>query len=464
MDTHNTYNEELKRKYVPPHLRRQYNANTPPVLSANSTHVHHSSENNYHDSTNNPVCFANDEKPLKIQGKDIPCPITDFRNINLPPVLVRNVEEGKYDLHKPHQTYIFSAILNRRDLLSNAKTGSGKTIAHLVPIIANLMLGKRQISGRYSAPRALIITPVRELTISMQYVASGMTKDTDVRCVAIYGGVNPRIQMEQLRNGCDLLFATPGRLLDMVERRVITLSQVQCLLVEELDRLLDMGFEEQLEQLLSKSDMPEPGIRNTVFFSASLSSNTQMFVAKHLCDYILIQTETPKKVIRQKINYCTVENKREVLLKQIDINERTLVFVSTKKAVAYVHTFLVQLGVKACMLHGDLTQWEREESLRNINDSVLVATNLFCRGLMIRDVDHVIIYDIPASIDDYLFQIGRMSATGHSTAFFTSENNDIAKDLIQILKESNQEVPEFLYRSLASVIEVGKKHRRPFGK
>jgi ATP-dependent RNA helicase DDX3X len=294
-------------------------------------------------------------------------------------------------------------------------------------------------------------------------MANTLAENTDLRCLVIYGGVNVRTQIEQIRCGCDLLVTQPGRLLDMIDRGVITLTGVKCIVLDEIDRLLDMGFEPQLKQLLETSGLPEPIVRNSILFSAGYSKSVQNFVRNYLYNYISITVSTPLSTPRQQFRSCTVDVKKDLLLKTIT-KDPTLVFVSTKRGADHIHAFLIENGLRVSVLHGDLAQVDREKALKNYHRGVtpiLVATNLFCKGLTISNVDHVILFEMPA-IDDYIYQISRAATTGVSTTFFTSENNAIAEDLIKYLKETKQEIPEFLYRARTEQHNPHKRHA--FGK
>jgi ATP-dependent RNA helicase DDX3X len=414
-------------------------------------------------TTQNPIHFENKDIIVKIQGANIPEPVDDFESLQLPRILVENITNADYAIRAPMQRFISPIVFEKRDLVANVNTGSEKTVAYLISIVANLMLEKRRPPSNTISPITIIIAPTRELAIGVHHMASTLAENTDLRCLVIYGGVNIRTQIEQVQRGCDLLVTQPGRLLDMIDRGVITLTGVKTVVLDEIDRLLDMGFEPQLKQFFETSGLPEPGVRNSIFFCAGYSKSVQNFVRNYLYDYISITVSTPSSTPRQQFCSCTVDLKRDLLLKTIT-KDPTLVFVSTKRRADHIHAFLIENGLRVSVLHGDIAQVDREKVLKNYHRGVtpiLVATNLFCKGLTISNVDHVILFEMPG-IDDYIYQIGRAATTGVSTTFFTSENNAIAEDLIKYLKETKQEIPEFLYRARTEQHDPRKRHA--FGK
>lgn len=272
----------------------------------------------------------------------------------------------------------------------------------------------------------------------------------------VYGGADIGQQLRQIERGCDLLVATPGRLVDLIERARISLSQIRYLVLDEADRMLDMGFEPQIRRIVEKEDMPGVQDRITLMFSATFPRDIQFLARDFLKDYVFLsvgRVGSTSENITQKIEYVEDEDKRSVLLDILHSSELgglTLIFVETKRMADMLSDFLIGQNFPATAIHGDRTQREREralDSFRNGRTPIMVATAVAARGLDIANVGHVISYDLPTDIDDYVHRIGRTGRagnTGSATAFFNRGNKGIAGDLIDILKEANQDVPSWL--------------------
>lgn len=305
-------------------------------------------------------------------------------------------------------------------------------------------------------PSVIILSPTRELTCQIYDEARKFAYRSWVRPCVVYGGADIGQQLRQIERGCDLLVATPGRLVDLIERARISLSQIKYLVLDEADRMLDMGFEPQIRRIVEKEDMPGVEDRITLMFSATFPRDIQYLARDFLKEYIFLsvgRVGSTSENITQKIEYVEDEDKRSVLLDILHSSEMsglTLIFVETKRMADMLCDFLVGQNFPATAIHGDRTQREREralDSFRNGRTPIMVATAVAARGLDIANVGHVISYDLPTDIDDYVHRIGRTGRagnTGSATAFFNRGNKGIAGDLIDILKEANQEVPSWL--------------------
>lgn len=276
-----------------------------------------------------------------------------------------------------------------------------------------------------------------------------------MRTAVVYGGADISLQLKQIDRGCDLLAATPGRLVDLIERGRISLSNIRYLVLDEADRMLDMGFEPQIRRIVQGEDMPGVEDRQTLMFSATFPRDIQMLAKDFLKDYIFLsvgRVGSTSENITQKIEYVEDADKRSVLLDILASQQGslTLIFVETKKMADMLSDFLMMNNQPATSIHGDRTQREREYALATFRQGktpILVATAVAARGLDIPNVTHVINYDLPSDIDDYVHRIGRTGRagnTGLSTAFFNRGNRNIVRELVELLREANQEIPSWL--------------------
>jgi len=267
------------------------------------------------------------------------------------------------------------------------------------------------------------------------------------------------LQTRELERGVDVLVATPGRLLDMLERGKISLSQVRYLCFDEADRMLDMGFEKDIRRIVEQQDMPDSHHRTTTMFSATFPREIRKLAEDFLHEYLFLtvgRVGSTVESIMQIVKHVQNTDKRDTLLKDLKaLPGRTLVFTETKRDTDDLARYLHHSGIASTGIHGDRSQREREAALASFKSgriTVLVATDVASRGLDISDVVHVINYDPPASIDSYVHRIGRTGRAGRkgiATSYWNESNRGITKDLISILRESNQEIPEFLTKSMS---------------
>jgi ATP-dependent RNA helicase DDX3X len=277
-----------------------------------------------------------------------------------------------------------------------------------------------------------------------------------VRPAVVYGGADINQQLRQIERGCDLLSATPGRLVDLIERGRISLANIKYLVLDEADRMLDMGFEPQIRRIVQGEDMPGTRERQTLMFSATFPRDIQVLARDFLKEYIFLsvgRVGSTSENITQKIEYVEDADKRSVLLDILNAEDKaglTLIFVETKRMADMLSDFLMTNRYPATSIHGDRTQREREHALatfRSGRTPILVATAVAARGLDIPNVTHVVNYDLPSDIDDYVHRIGRTGRagnTGVSTAFFNRGNKNIVRELVDLLREANQSIPGWL--------------------
>ena len=411
-----------------------------------------------------------DDIPVEASGTEVPPPINAFTSPPLDAHLISNIELANYKKPTPVQKYSIPIVTKGRDLMACAQTGSGKTAGFLFPILSRAFtVGPSPLPGsamndpharygrtRKAYPTTLILAPTRELVLQIHDEARKFAYRSWVKPCVVYGGADIGQQLRQIERGCDLLTATPGRLVDLIERGRISLANIKFLVLDEADRMLDMGFEPQIRRIVEGEDMPGVHDRQTLMFSATFPRDIQILARDFLKDYVFLsvgRVGSTSENITQKVEYVEDVDKRSVLLDilhSMPPGGLTLIFVETKRAADALSDFLLNSNFPATSIHGDRTQRERERALemfRRGQTPVMVATAVAARGLDIPNVTHVINYDLPSDIDDYVHRIGRTGRagnTGISTAFFNRGNRNITRDLIDLLKEANQEVPSFL--------------------
>ncbi|KAI0741656.1 P-loop containing nucleoside triphosphate hydrolase protein [Daedaleopsis nitida] len=408
-----------------------------------------------------------DDIPVEATGSGVPDPIIQFTTPPLDPVLLENIGYARYTTPTPVQKYSIPIVAVGRDLMACAQTGSGKTGGFLFPILsASFTNGPRappaEPAGgmgygrsRKAYPTALILAPTRELVSQIHEEARKFCYRSWVRPAVVYGGADINQQLRLIERGCDLLSATPGRLVDLIERGRISLANVQFLVLDEADRMLDMGFEPQIRRIVQGEDMPGVTERQTLMFSATFPRDIQMLARDFMKDYVFLsvgRVGSTSENITQRIEYVEDADKRSVLLDVLQANSGglTLVFVETKRMADMLSDFLLGNNLPATSIHGDRTQREREMALQTFRTGrtpILVATAVAARGLDIPNVTHVVNYDLPSDIDDYVHRIGRTGRAGNvgiSTAFFNRGNRNIVRDLLELLREANQEIPGWL--------------------
>lgn len=409
--------------------------------------------------------------PVEATGRDVPEPVTTFTSPPIDAHLLENIKLARYTNPTPVQKYSIPIIKLGRDLMGCAQTGSGKTGGFLFPILSALFThgppppsAAEMTQGGYNGgynrrkayPSTLILAPTRELVSQIHDEARKFTYRSWVKPAVVYGGADIVTQLRQIERGCDLLSATPGRLVDLMERGRISLSNVRFLVLDEADRMLDMGFEPQIRRIVEGEDMPGVMDRQTLMFSATFPRDIQLLAKDFLKEYVFLsvgRVGSTSENITQKIEYVEDDDKRSVLLDvlaSMPSGGLTLIFVETKRMADMLSDFLLRSKIGATSIHGDRTQRERERALelfRSGKTPIMVATAVAARGLDIPNVTHVVNYDLPSDVDDYVHRIGRTGRAGnvgHATAFFNRGNKNIVRDLIELLKEANQEVPQWL--------------------
>uniref|UniRef100_A0A453S9X8 RNA helicase n=1 Tax=Aegilops tauschii subsp. strangulata TaxID=200361 RepID=A0A453S9X8_AEGTS len=419
--------------------------------------------------------------PVEVSGDGAPAPADGFEQAGLAEAVLRNVARCGYDNPTPVQRYSIPIVLSGRDLMACAQTGSGKTAAFCLPVVSGLVSAAEGGQGgevgrgdrdaydydyrRVARPLALVLAPTRELAAQINEEAKKFAHKTGLKVKVAYGGTSMvQQQLRDIEKGADILVATPGRLVDMIERGKISLEAIKYLIMDEADRMLDMGFEPQIRKIVDGMGMPRKSVRQTMLFSATFPPEIQRLASDFLSKYIFItvgRVGSSTDLITQQVEFVTHDEKRTYL---IDLLQKqsftssdgkpqqplTLVFVETKREADSLRYWLYNKGFPATAIHGDRTQEERESALRSFKSGltpVMVATDVVARGLDVPNVAHVINYDLPKSIEDYVHRIGRTGRAGNAgsaTAFFTESNHPIAKGLLELMTEAKQNVPTWL--------------------
>jgi superfamily II DNA/RNA helicase len=392
-----------------------------------------------------------------------------FNTLGLAPALVRAVRDQGYHAPTPIQAAAIPAILNGTDVLGLAQTGSGKTAAFALPLIQRVIE-----AGDAKQLRAVVLAPTRELAAQTGDVLRDLARSLPQRLkIAVaFGGVSINPQLMGLRGGCDIIVATPGRLLDLVDHNAVRLSGVELLVLDEADRLLDLGFSEELNRILSLL----PAKRQNLFFSATFGSKVQALAdgLLHEPERIEIAAEQVRTdAIQQRAIHVDEANRTPLLrhLLKTEAWPRLLVFVASKYSAEHVSDKLWANGIKAAALHGELSQGTRTKVLAALKSGevqVLVATDVAARGLDIPELPAVLNYDLPRAAADYTHRIGRTGRAGETGVAVSFIPADAEAHFRLIEKRQGQRVPReqiagFEPKQIATEAQAvgGVKGKRP---
>ncbi len=353
----------------------------------------------------------------------------NFSELSLSALLKNNLERHGFTQTTPIQEQAIEPALAGHDIVATAQTGSGKTLAFVLPMI-QLLAKKAPPNGI----RAVILTPTRELAIQISEVFAQMAAGSGVRAVVVVGGLSEGPQLQAIRKGAQVLIATAGRLDDYLGRRLVTLSGVRMLVLDEADRMLDMGFLPTIEKIIATM----PRDRQTLFFSATIESSVKHLVARHVPNGVRIEVGSatkPAEQVRLQLYEVEQEHKLGLLETMLRREEGSfLVFARTKHGADRLSKKLACQGVKTAAIHGDRSQNQRNQALRGFQEGqyrVLVATDVASRGIHVDGISHVVNYDLPQVPEDFIHRVGRTGRAGaHGTAhtFGTrSERGEIAR-------------------------------------
>ncbi len=365
-----------------------------------------------------------------------------FAQLNLSPEILHAIADQGYTEPTPIQAQAIPPILEGKDIMGGAQTGTGKTAGFTLPMLNRLQPGANASASPAKHPiRALILVPTRELAIQVYESVKTYGKYLPLRCAAVYGGMDMTPQTKDLRAGVEILVATPGRLLDHIQQKTMHLSKVEILVLDEADRMLDMGFLPDIKRILALL----PQQRQSLMFSATFSEEIKKLANKLLRDPVLIEVAKRNSIaelITHVVHPVTRDRKRELLthlIKSQDLKQ-VLVFVRTKHGASRLAEQLERDGVTATAIHGDKSQPQRTQALAEFKQGVvrvLVATDVAARGLDIEDLPHVVNFELPTTPEDYIHRIGRTGRAGtkgDAISLVCEDEKELLKGIEQLLK------------------------------
>ncbi|KAL1622401.1 ATP-dependent RNA helicase dbp2 [Diplodia seriata] len=394
------------------------------------------------------------EQQMTIHGSDVPKPVTTFDEAGFPGYVMNEVKAQGFDKPTAIQSQGWPMALSGRDVVGIAETGSGKTLTYCLPAIVHINAQPLLAPG--DGPIVLILAPTRELAVQIQTEISKFGKSSRIRNTCVYGGVPKGGQIRDLARGVEVCIATPGRLIDMLESGKTNLRRVTYLVLDEADRMLDMGFEPQIRKIIGQI-RPD---RQTCMWSATWPKEVRQLASDYQTDFIQVNIGSmdlsANHRITQIVEVVSDFEKRDKMAKHLerimdDKNNKVLIFTGTKRVADDITRFLRQDGWPALSIHGDKQQNERDWVLNEFKTGkspIMVATDVASRGIDVRNITHVLNYDYPNNSEDYVHRIGRTGragAKGTAITLFTTENAKQARDLVQILTESKQQIDPRLH-------------------
>jgi len=392
-----------------------------------------------------------------------------FSELRLIEPLLKAVESEGYQKPTPIQEKAIPSILKLKDLLGCAQTGTGKTAAFAIPMLQ--ILHMRHLKTNKKAIKALVLTPTRELAIQIQDSFNAYGKNLPIKNLVIFGGVGQQPQVEALRKGVDILVATPGRLLDLMNQGHVSLSDIEIFVLDEADRMLDMGFIHDVKKIVGKL----PAIRQTLFFSATMPTEIEKLANTILKNPVTVEVtpvSSTAETITQSVYFVDKPDKRKLLrhlLDELKI-DHTLVFTRTKHGADRIARDLAKDGIKSAAIHGDKSQGARQRALNDFKERklrVLVATDIAARGIDIDDLTYVFNYDLPNIPETYVHRIGRTGragANGTAISFVDAEENEYLIDIHKLIKRTIPIVEDHPYplswKSMLASKEVQRKPQK----
>jgi ATP-dependent RNA helicase RhlE len=370
-----------------------------------------------------------------------------FESLGLMPELLRAIAERGYDVPTPVQARAIPEILADRDILAGSQTGTGKTAGFTLPLLQKLAASSNSSQGNHR-PRALVLVPTRELAMQVAESVRTYGKHLRLRTAVVFGGVSINAQIDALRRGTDIVVATPGRLLDHAQQRTIDLSQVEILVLDEADRMLDMGFINDIRRVLKLL----PPVRQNLMFSATYSNDIRSLAERLLQDPVTIdiaRRNMPVESVTQEAYSVGKEQKRALLSHLIRTGNWTqvLVFTRTKHGANRLSRQLEEDGIASAPIHGNKSQAARTKALADFKQGrivALVATEVAARGLDINQLPHVVNFELPNVPEDYVHRIGRTGragATGTAVSLIASDEHGLLKAIERVIGRSVVRLP-----------------------
>jgi ATP-dependent RNA helicase RhlE len=389
-----------------------------------------------------------------------------FSDLGLLPELLRAVADKGYDTPSPIQLQAIPAVLAGRDVLAGAQTGTGKTAGFVLPILQRLAADTA--NGASRAPRALVLTPTRELAAQVAQSARDYGKHMPLRTYQVFGGVSINPQISALRSGCDILVATPGRLLDLAQQRALDLSKIQVLFLDEADRMLDMGFIHDIRRIIKML----PQKRQNLLFSATYSDDIRALAERLLHNPLSVQVaarNAPIELVEQRAYRVQKEQKRHLLVHLIQENQwrQVLIFTRTKHGANRLAQQLEGAGIQAAAIHGNKSQAARVKALDMFKAgqvTCLVATEVAARGLDIKELPQVVNYELPNVPEDYVHRIGRTGragSAGEAISLVSSDESGLLRDIERVLRRSIPTLPTPVFKIVESASPPASREGRP---
>jgi ATP-dependent RNA helicase RhlB len=393
-----------------------------------------------------------------------------FASLGLKPEVIQGIREAGFVTCTPIQAQTLPIALAGRDVAGQAQTGTGKTAAFLVALYQALLTRPAAPSRSPTSIRALVVAPTRELAVQIHRDALVLGAHTGLTHVVVFGGIDYEKQRQQLGAGCDVLIGTPGRLIDYFKQHVFDLKSAQVLVLDEADRMFDLGFIADIRYIMRR--LPAPGRRQSMLFSATLSHRVLELAYEHMNNPELVRIEPDKMTVdrvRQLMYYPSMEEKIPLLIGLLHQSEavRTMVFVNTKRMAERLEAILKVNGFQAQALSGDVPQNKRLRFLRDFHEgklAVLIATDVASRGLHIPDVSHVFNFDLPQDAPDYVHRIGRTARAGAEGDAISFACEDTAVSLPDIENYIGHKIPfspispELLATAVQSAPHVHRTH------
>jgi ATP-dependent RNA helicase RhlB len=394
---------------------------------------------------------------------------TSFASLNLPEPLLRGVKDAGFEFCTPIQAESLPLALEGKDVEGQAQTGTGKSAAFLLATLAHLLKQPAPEGRKQTQPRAIILAPTRELAIQIHKDAEVLAKHTDMKLVLVYGGTGYDSQRQALESGVDILIGTPGRLIDYFKQHIFDLKAIQVMVLDEADRMFDLGFIKDIRYLFHR--MPAPDQRLNMLFSATLSMRVNELAYEHMNNPTAVNV-MPEKVtadrVKQTVYYTSNEEKIPLLvglLQHMDPH-RSLVFTNTKHVAEKVAAYLEGNDYRAEVLSGDVPQKKRQRLLQEFSEGklpVMVATDVAARGLHIPEVSHVFNFDLPQDPEDYVHRIGRTAragASGDAVSFACEDYSFSLPDIEAYIEHKIQSAP-VTSELLPELKPPAKRERKP---